>query len=370
MRRRGFTLVELLVVIAIIGILIALLLPAVQAAREAARRAQCTNNLKQHGIGLHNAHDTYKQFPPLFINGWTNVEAQAGRNTTAPVYGGPYMEKTDAGEKITYFYCLLPFMEQQQTHDDPVWENCVLAESKSKPGNWWDMVQLPVLQCPSDASQQKTILVGGYDWIMGGQDKPASLTSYAPNAQAFGKKTRGSAPSMSVWNVAWDNCSGEKNMANFTDGTSNTIVEIEKPMIAGDKIPRANAWALHDQSANGGAGLWGKTDLPPEAYAFFGCNCNDPAASWDDNDGQWWMGDCTFNDPRSTGRTGKFYHPPRANRPPNQQTIWNIHSLHSGGISNALLGDGSVRAIANTIDIYAWSAMVTPNGNEAEAAPQ
>src|SRR5437660_9676642 len=91
LNRRGFTLVELLVVIAIIGVLVALLRPAVQQAREAARRMQCTNNLKQIGIALHNHHDVKLTFPPGALN--------TGHNGT-PVY-------------TTWTIEILPFMEQQ-----------------------------------------------------------------------------------------------------------------------------------------------------------------------------------------------------------------------------------------------------------------
>lgn len=104
-RGAGFTLVELLVVIAIIGILIALLLPAVQAAREAARRAQCTNNLKQIGLALHNFHDTYQRLPaacydPLF--------AQPANSANYPNNRGRWGFTT----------LILPYIEQRQIYDD------------------------------------------------------------------------------------------------------------------------------------------------------------------------------------------------------------------------------------------------------------
>ncbi len=99
MKKRGFTLVELLVVIAIIGILIALLLPAVQAAREAARRMSCTNNLKQIGIALHNYHDVHSEMPP----GWIMQVTNGWEPTGGPQWGWAAL--------------ILPFIEQGGLYD-------------------------------------------------------------------------------------------------------------------------------------------------------------------------------------------------------------------------------------------------------------
>lgn len=107
-RSLGFTLVELLVVIAIIGILVALLLPAIQAAREAARRAQCTNNLKQLGVALQNYHDTYGTFPPEFVGQQTG-----NGNWGANVLIMPFLEQGSLYEQLNPNGGVLPTLASQ-----------------------------------------------------------------------------------------------------------------------------------------------------------------------------------------------------------------------------------------------------------------
>ena len=131
MRRRGFTLVELLVVIAIIGILIALLLPAVQAAREAARRMSCTNNMKQVGLGLHMYHDTFKTLPA----GWRGYNPSSGD----PFWFGLPGWAWSAG--------ILPYMEQAVVSDSMINFGSPITD----PVN--DRVRvatIPSFRCPSD----------------------------------------------------------------------------------------------------------------------------------------------------------------------------------------------------------------------------
>ena len=130
---RGFTLVELLVVIAIIGILIALLLPAVQAAREAARRAQCSNNLKQFGIAMHTYHNTFNCFPPGFM-----VIDHQGQ-----VAGG-----------WAWGVFLMPFIEQSQLKDTLSVTQYTLSQVVSDPALLPMLqMQLPVFKCPSSSME-------------------------------------------------------------------------------------------------------------------------------------------------------------------------------------------------------------------------
>lgn len=194
--RSGFTLVELLVVIAIIGVLIALLLPAVQQAREAARRMQCTNNLKQLGLGLHNHHDTFGQFP-------MGYEFRSGFSDGDPTWG--------------WAAFLMPFIEQETIYDaiDP--KNQTLANAVANANDLAVMkTPLNVYRCPSDTGpdlNDQRKLAG----------EATALSNYiGSNSSDLAARNDGFPGSnYGADGIFWEN--SECNFADVTDGTSNTF---------------------------------------------------------------------------------------------------------------------------------------------------
>ncbi|QDU61139.1 Type II secretion system protein G precursor [Planctomycetes bacterium Pan216] len=131
-RQAGFTLVELLVVIAIIGVLVALLLPAVQSAREAARRAQCQNHLKQLGIAIHNYHDNHGQFP-LTVH-----------------VGPPFTWGTSPNHKGSWLVRLLPYVDQTQIYDSVDFDADTVQDSELPSGRKVHELVVNTFICPSD----------------------------------------------------------------------------------------------------------------------------------------------------------------------------------------------------------------------------
>lgn len=184
----GFTLVELLVVIAIIGILIALLLPAVQAAREASRRTQCKNNLKQLGLATHNIHDVNGVLPPLCA-----PNARTRITLAAPPYVGQ--------EGRTVFHWLLPYIEKGNLYNQ--------LGPLAYGGLQYHRV-IDAYLCPTenskDAGKCRTTYGGAHNW---------GAANYGANYYAFGNPVESNASRR---------VQGKNTFSAFTDGTSNTIV--------------------------------------------------------------------------------------------------------------------------------------------------
>lgn len=305
--RRGFTLVELLVVIAIIGILVALLLPAVQAAREAARRSQCTNNLKQLGLAAHNFQDTYARLP----NG-----ARDGDHRIPSALTACCRSSTRYG--WSWSYQILPYIEQTAAHEQAGDADDAATPSETTYNSKDDVVaatSVPVYYCPTRRSPQ--LLSGTYK------------CDYAGNAGERGPGGIRSTASGGLKGVIIQMDRDKTRVEMIKDGASNTIMFGEKALHpkswgteGGDNERWNNAGWDEDVVRYGAAVLANGTayGLPPIA---------DMQAPW--LNGSAWT---TVVD-KGAQAWGQW-HP-------------YFGSSHSGG-ANFTMADGSVQFISSTTD--------------------
>ena len=233
--RRGFTLVELLVVIAIIGVLVSLLLPAVQAAREAARRMQCSNNLKQLALSVHNYHDTHRVFP-------TNGNHRDVSRGLTPTNGFSWISKT------------LPFFEQQNLHDRLNFALPLHTGAANDVTTNWGVIQtvLPSLLCPSDPTRAvRNDLAAWWAWpaeprptVPNSQGGPAAVTTYMGNQGDWFDTVPPDGPFERSPDVS-------VGFRDVLDGTANVILLMERS-------PSWSPWCAWAA----GNGVWALTRYP------------------------------------------------------------------------------------------------------------
>ncbi|MDR2345859.1 MAG: DUF1559 domain-containing protein [Planctomycetaceae bacterium] len=332
--RFGFTLVELLVVIAIIGVLIALLLPAVQAAREAARRMQCSNHVKQVSLAVHNYHDTYQALPWGFRNFW----------------GGTWLPR------------ILPYVEQMAVAEQYVW----VGDNRVDMGTNLTLTQntnIVTFRCPSDSGSKKvrdpssTLNYGGattHNYVAclgreyvyrpdnGGQPgKENALCSSSEAESPYSAFFSGSASGAMGYGAAVPTTwvyPKKQTFAGIKDGTSNTVAFSET--IRGES----------------------------------------PTTSTNIGDARgciWWGGCCFFNTsvPPNTTIADRHHwsNTKYTQRHPlsgydGYKMRYAARSWHTNGV-NAGLGDGAVRFVSNTINTAVWAAVGGSDDGESLSLP-
>ena len=399
-KNHGFTLIELLVVIAIIAVLIGLLLPAVQSAREAARRIQCTNNMKQLGLAMHNYHSASNSFPSGIIFN-TSVSGCG-----SPAYG-------DGCQATSWFCLVFPFMEQGAMANS--FNYAVGAEGAGNPVVIGTMINSTVystrvasMQCPSDTTNKWSTgalaaAFGASVSALGIPDFQYSKGNYgvhwgnidtgqgvfkdlitrsggtvpvsAAMQPAFGLNSNGSGPSM-------------VSVASMTDGTSNTILMSEILQGADDDI-RGIPWI----ASIGGTATVMSRFTPNGNTDYFKTMAGTPQCPWCSaalaavsSDGSLGAGSNTMDNLVGFYASGPGTSPATlfpgslCDSQPGKnlgcyvagyegQTFVASRSRHPGGV-NSLFSDGSVKFMKNTINAWTWVGLGTIAGGEVISADQ
>ncbi len=374
---QGFTLVELLVVIAIIGILVALLLPAVQAARAAARRMQCKNNLKQIALATLNYESTHRKLPPgRLLPDWTvNQLPRTSYTNYNSVDQNPSSGHWTGFRSVHTF--ILPYMEQSVIYDliDFGTPTTVRMTSGGTPynANYEAYAKAAGLFiCPSCPNTGRVISENNYRANFGGSTPYAGAVNSNRNddngATAFGFSCRGNGAF-----TAGDALS----LSAFTDGTSNTAMFSERIKGSGFDLATSSP-TLYDMITMPGRAnaMLAPDTMMQQCMTFDGS----PSPYHFNSAGRWLPGSDWSN-----GWPFGFYSSTLYNHvaPPNWQywdcgswsaipdapgehAIVSAHSDHSGGVNVALV-DGSVRLVSDTIDLQVWRTVGTRAGSEVES---
>ncbi len=307
-KARGFTLIELLVVIAIIAILIALLLPAVQQAREAARRTQCKNNLKQWGLALHNYHDTFNVFP---IGGM-------GLNAVANL--------TPTPNNLGWHVFVLPQMEQANLYTQfnfnvlySTGVNLALRDQK-----------FDALFCPSARTRnmQPSTATDGwtvhYYGVAGAKDAVETTRKFAMQNNAAPRPNfDANHGQIAVSGILYRN--SKTKMRDITDGTTNTLM-----------VGEVSGAPFDDTGSN-----------PHRPWLQGASNGNNDVALYSCKNVRWGIGPARY----TSGNLNYLFNDQR------------FGSNHTGG-AQFLLGDGAVKFVSQNIDINLYQSLATRDGGE------
>lgn len=336
-KRRGFTLIELLVVIAIIAILVALLLPAVQQAREAARRSQCKSNLKQIGIGLANYHDVFGTF--MFRKGGTHRPTNAVGGFTR-----------GNRERLSGWMALMPYLDEANLYDE-VQSGGMKGTQMVPPGGpegwtgWatWN-VRLPQMQCPSDGFSTETVRTNNYMFCSG--DSGRSVTSAQNVRGVFGYRRT-------------------TKIRSITDGTTNTIAVSERvkgtnqnsnPLITANGSQRIIQWDVsNSQCWQNPASTFNNVD--GEVYSSGLLKSKSGRQIWDGQTQRNGFvttfspnGPSCFNGGNTNADSG--------------HALVTATSAHTGGV-HVLFCDGAVKFISQNIDTGDLTAQSPTQGDSA-----